>query len=81
MPLLKAVIALATIFRHPGLEDSARLKATAKKQCKSVSQLAWTVGIRKGPEVEMLTDRRQRLFTALAEQVGAEVSGGAGRSS
>ena len=74
VPLLKAVIALSTIFRHSGLEDSARMKATAKRQCKTVFQLTWTVGIRKGPEVELLTDRRQSFLTALAEQGGGALS-------
>ncbi len=40
VPLLKAVIALAITLRHPGLEDSARMKVTAKNQRKTVFQLA-----------------------------------------
>ena len=50
------------------------MKAIAKKQCKTLSQLAWTVGIRKGPEVEMFTDRRQSFLTALEQQGGGSLA-------
>jgi hypothetical protein len=46
------------------------MKATAKSQCKTVFQLTWTVGIRRGPEVELLTDRRQSFLNVMAEQGG-----------
>jgi hypothetical protein len=74
VPLLKAVIALSTTLRHPGLEDSARMKATAMSQCKTVFKLTWTVGIRSGAEVKLLTDRRQSFLRVMAEQGGEALS-------
>ena len=50
------------------------MKATAKSQCKTVFQLTWTVGIRRGPEVELLTARRQSLLKVMAEQGGDVLS-------
>jgi hypothetical protein len=47
------------------------MKATAKRQCKTVFQLTWTVGIRRGHEVDLLTERRRSFLKAM-DALGGE---------
>ena len=71
VPLLKAMIGLS---RHLQISTTAtRWAATARTECTAVAQLAWTVGIRSGPEIAAFAAGSMRLQRAMGEKMAGQV--------